>query len=145
MEAIFKQAKEEQEKADQAFEEEHRGGEAPDATVSVSPEPTASVSPTKRGRRGKKASETLGGSSLTGADNKLLVAGSTVQVVSGTFSGFSGILKKLDKKAGLVFFFLLSFFLPVPMESIVRVEFGFAFLGSHILILSLSTLCSLTN
>ncbi|XP_019162506.1 PREDICTED: uncharacterized protein LOC109158999 [Ipomoea nil] len=103
MEAIFKQAKEEQEKADQAFEEEQRGKEAPEATVSVSPEATVPVSPeatvpvspTKRGRRGRKASEPLG------ADNKLLVPGSTIQVVSGTFLGFSGILKKLDKKAGL--------------------------------------------
>nr|GMC88409.1 transcription termination/antitermination protein NusG [Ipomoea batatas] len=95
MEAIFKQAKEEQEKADQAFEEEQQGQEAPEAKVSVSPEATVPVSPTKRGRQGRKASEPLG------ADNKLLVLGSTIQVVSGTFLGFSGILKKLDKKAGL--------------------------------------------
>ncbi|XP_027336430.1 uncharacterized protein LOC113850206 isoform X2 [Abrus precatorius] len=72
MEAIFRQAKEEQEKTDQAFEEEEKNA------VLNSGIPITDASSTRK--------------------NYKLVQGSTVQVVSGTFSGFTGTLKKLNRK-----------------------------------------------
>ncbi|KAK4396168.1 protein STRUBBELIG-RECEPTOR FAMILY 7 [Sesamum angolense] len=71
MEAIFKQAKEEQEKADQAFEEQ------------------------------QKLKLWIPINWTTAGKSKTLKPGSTVQVVSGAFAGFSGTLKKLDMKTGL--------------------------------------------
>lgn len=58
--------------------------------------------PKKRGRQSKKASDLLTVDALRGSDDKSLIPGSTIEVVSGAFAGFSGILKKVDSKAGLV-------------------------------------------
>lgn len=111
MEAIFIQAKEEQEKADKDFEEEQQ------RTTTLEPEKlnliymdsessnkdvTVSVIDSKPKRRSRKAAQLPGGDRLTTQDKKLLKPGSTVQVVSGTFAEFSGILKQLDHKTGKV-------------------------------------------
>ncbi|KAL2250444.1 uncharacterized protein LOC105174522 [Sesamum indicum] len=101
MEAIFKQAKEEQEKADQAFEEQQRA-EALDSnklgidSPLVSQDLAQSNAKTKPGGRSRKATK-----QTTAGKAKTLKPGSTVQVVSGAFAGFSGTLKKLDMKTGL--------------------------------------------
>uniref|UniRef100_A0A5B7BM22 NusG-like N-terminal domain-containing protein n=1 Tax=Davidia involucrata TaxID=16924 RepID=A0A5B7BM22_DAVIN len=105
MEAIFQQAKEEQEKTDQAFKEEQQreGILNPEELNLVYTDPqsaskdvTESVLASKPKRRSRKASEPLAGVQSTG--RKLLVPGSTVRVVSGTFAEFTGTLKKLDRK-----------------------------------------------
>ncbi|PHT37973.1 hypothetical protein CQW23_21546 [Capsicum baccatum] len=98
LEAIFKQAKEEQEKADQAFEEEEQGEGGLDSSIAPTDD---KVVPKKRGRQSKKASDLLTVDALRGSDDKSLIPGSTIEVVSGAFAGFSGILKKVDSKAGL--------------------------------------------
>ncbi|GFP86265.1 hypothetical protein PHJA_000770300 [Phtheirospermum japonicum] len=99
MEAIFKQAKEEQEKSDRAFEEEQQKDEnldsknlGVDSTLVSQDIITETNAPKKPGGRGRKAAK----QTIT-----TLKPGSTVQVVSGSFAGFSGTLKKLDKKTGL--------------------------------------------
>ncbi|XAR68872.1 hypothetical protein NMG60_11000276 [Bertholletia excelsa] len=111
METIFIQAKEEQEKADKDFEEKQQ------RTTTLEPEKlnliymdsesstkdvTVSVIDSKPKRRSRKAAQLPGGDRLTTQDKKLLKPGSTVQVVSGTFAEFSGILKQLDHKTGKV-------------------------------------------
>ncbi|XP_051130332.1 uncharacterized protein LOC127250901 [Andrographis paniculata] len=83
IEAIFKQAKEEQEKADQAFKEALQQEEALDSMKAKLESPVVS----KKGSR-KSAKHSL-------------KPGSTIQVASGAFAGISGTLKKLDKKTGL--------------------------------------------
>ncbi|PHU07087.1 hypothetical protein BC332_23576 [Capsicum chinense] len=98
LEAIFKQAKEEQERADQAFEEEEQGEGGLDSSIAPTDD---KVVPKKRGRQSKKASDLLTVDALRGSDDKSLIPGSTIEVVSGAFAGFSGILKKVDSKAGL--------------------------------------------
>ncbi|KAM3340746.1 transcription termination/antitermination protein NusG [Capsicum galapagoense] len=98
LEAIFKQAKEEQERADQAFEEEEQGEGGLDSSRAPTDD---KVVPKKRGRQSKKASDLLTVDALRGSDDKSLIPGSTIEVVSGAFAGFSGILKKVDSKAGL--------------------------------------------
>ncbi|KAL3357911.1 hypothetical protein AABB24_015168, partial [Solanum stoloniferum] len=104
LEAIFKQAKEEQEKADQAFEEEEQGEGGLDSQLtknsSIAPLDDKVV-PKTRGRQSKKALDLLAVDVLRGSDDKSLIPGSTIEVVSGAFAGFSGILKKVDSKAGL--------------------------------------------
>ncbi|KAF5953681.1 hypothetical protein HYC85_006537 [Camellia sinensis] len=98
IEAIFRQAKEEQEKADQAFKEEQQGEAIIDPeklnvvysdSQLTSSDVTESVIDSKPKRRSKKTSQPL------------LKPGSTVRVVSGTFAEFSGILKKLESKRGM--------------------------------------------
>ncbi|KAL9153043.1 hypothetical protein ABFS82_10G023300 [Erythranthe guttata] len=90
IEAMKKQAKEEQEKADRAFEEEElKASEAKKNGAVDSP----LVTQTKSGARGRKAA--------TAGKSTSLKPGSTVRVLSGSFAGFSGTLKKLDKKTGL--------------------------------------------
>ncbi|KAK6943058.1 NusG, N-terminal [Dillenia turbinata] len=96
MEAIFKKAKEEQEIADQAFENDEQGGNSqsdPQNILDSITEPTTK-------RRSRKSSGSSLDSQLTGRKNKLLIPDSSVRVVSGPFADFSGSLKKLDHKAG---------------------------------------------
>lgn len=92
MEAIFKQAKEEQEKADQEYEEQQKNealnSKKPGVDALLVAKTNALKNPGGRGRKAGKATS--------------LKIGSTVQVTSGAFAGFSGILKKLDTKTGLV-------------------------------------------
>lgn len=99
MEAIFKQAKEEQAKADQSFLEEHQGDGSLnsdklhlDSSLAFvgDTDSVMVVKPSGKSRKATKSSVVL--PSL----------GSTVKVVSGSFAGFSGVLKKLNKKTGLV-------------------------------------------
>lgn len=93
MEAIFKQAKEEQEKSDQAFEEEQQA----EGIVNDEKASTGSVVDPIRKGRSRKVSKLP----LTRVNNKI-TPGSTVRVISGTFAEFTGSLKKLDRKTGKV-------------------------------------------
>ncbi|PNY01997.1 transcription antitermination [Trifolium pratense] len=102
MEAIFKQAKVEQENADKAFEEEQKNA----AVISSNPnsELESDVSKTivdskpKRGSR--KTSNQLAVTEEASPAKKIpkLATGSTVRIISGTFLGFTGTLKKLSRK-----------------------------------------------
>ncbi|GKV52650.1 hypothetical protein SLEP1_g59223 [Rubroshorea leprosula] len=101
MEAIFRQAKEEQEKADQAFIEQEQGVGAGNS-VKQNPEPdldsndvSKSVLDSKPKRQTRKASDPI---ENIAKDAKRLLPGSKVRVVSGTFAEFVGILKKLNRK-----------------------------------------------
>ncbi|KAA8518981.1 hypothetical protein F0562_016245 [Nyssa sinensis] len=109
LEAIFQQAKEEQEKTDLAFKEEQQREGILDLEKlniiytdpqSASEDVTESVLASKPKSRSRKASEPLAVGESTGRKNKPLIPGSTVQVVSGTFAEFTGTLKKLDRKTG---------------------------------------------
>ncbi|CAH9130582.1 unnamed protein product [Cuscuta epithymum] len=91
MKAIFRAEKEEQEKADKAFEEAEQ-----------------QIKEAKKEKENKPL----------GADHNILVPGSTIQLVSGSFSGFSGILKKLDKNAQLATIGLTLF----GKETLVHVD-----------------------
>lgn len=107
MEVIFKQAKEEQKKADQAFEEEQSKEEAsnPKRLDVVSKNLTQKNASKKTGGRGrKKGKGTIEEKTIS------IKLGSAVQVMNGAFAGFSGTLKKFDIKTGLVYL-LLCFFI----------------------------------
>lgn len=105
LEAIFRQAKEEQEKTDRAWEEEQererilsaeklsKSSDVNSKEVKVTP---------KSKKRSKKASEELASDLAKEKEEKLLVPGSTVRVLSGSFAEFKGTLKKLDCKTGTV-------------------------------------------
>ena len=83
MEAIFKKAKEEQEKHEKEFEEEQQQGILNSAVPNVEPQLDS-----KPKQRSRKSSDPL----------KLLTPGSTVRVVSGNFVEFEGNLKKVNRK-----------------------------------------------
>lgn len=111
MEAIFRQAKEEQEKTDQAFEEQEKNAVLNSGIRNKELEPNDVLnaivdSKPKRGSRKTSNPVTVTGASSTRNKYKHLVPGSTVRVVSGTFSGFTGTLKKLNRKTKMVSFFL---------------------------------------
>ncbi|KAM2468094.1 hypothetical protein FF1_009808 [Malus domestica] len=89
MEAIFKQEKEEQQKAEQAFEQEQQ-----EATLNDAAEFDGDSKPKKRPR---KTLDPLINGSSKGKSEKL-VPGSSVRVVSGTFAEYVGSLKKLNKR-----------------------------------------------
>ncbi|XP_073311115.1 uncharacterized protein [Primulina huaijiensis] len=98
MEKIFKQAKAEQEKADQAFEEQQQSEGTQDSKridvmfPSVSKDDAESnTMMTARGRGKKAAKQSIVGKATP------LAPGSTVQVASGSFAGFSGTLKKINE------------------------------------------------
>ncbi|KAE9447698.1 hypothetical protein C3L33_20379, partial [Rhododendron williamsianum] len=106
MEAIFRQEKDEQEKADEAFKEEQQREETlnPEKINLVytdsrltSGESTEPIIESKPKRRSRKTSRPVG-DQLTKEGDKLLRPGSTVRVVSGTFTDFAGVLEKLDRK-----------------------------------------------
>lgn len=104
MEAIFKQAKGEQEKTDRAFEEgENLNSRMLSVDTHLDPnDDTQSVTESKSRRISKKASDSVRNGSSTAKKYKLLVPGSTVRVVSGTFTEFVGCLKKVNRKTGKV-------------------------------------------
>lgn len=110
MEAIFRQAKEEQEKTDLAFEEEEKkaalNSGIPNTELEADDVLNAIVD-FKSKRRSRKTSDQVTVTDAPSNRNnyKLLVPGTTVRVVSGTFSGFTGTLKKLNRKTKLVSFF----------------------------------------
>ncbi|CAN6576220.1 unnamed protein product [Malus baccata var. baccata] len=95
MEAIFKQEKEEQQKAEQAFEQEQQ-----EATLNDAAEFDGDSKPKKRPR---KTLDPLINGSSKGKSEKL-VPGSSVRVVSGTFAEYVGSLKKLNKRTKKVCF-----------------------------------------
>ncbi|KAL2920630.1 Transcription termination/antitermination protein NusG [Bienertia sinuspersici] len=100
IEVIFKQAKEAQEKADLAFQEEHKlvlGSEMPLLDSETGILKTLDARPK---RRSKKVAD----SAPKERKKKIPKVGSTVKVISGSFAEFSGILKKVDKKNGRVIF-----------------------------------------
>ncbi|XP_027070127.1 uncharacterized protein LOC113774816 [Coffea eugenioides] len=107
IEAIYKQAKEEQDKADQAFLEEHEGHRTSDFeklnldALPASLDDVESNTSVEAQGRSRKTTKPPLGFQLGGNSVKLLVPGSKVQVVSGAFAGFSGILKKFNKKKAL--------------------------------------------
>ncbi|KAI9154558.1 hypothetical protein LWI28_028080 [Acer negundo] len=85
MEAIFQEAKVEQEKVNQAFEEEQRvegALELENLNIDMDDKPK---------RQSRKASA---------KGDKLPAPGSTVRLISGTFAEFEGSLKKLNRKTG---------------------------------------------
>jgi len=95
MEAIFRQAEKEQEKADRAFQDEQKA--APDIETSNLNSQTSDLetqNEAKPKKRARKPSEPAS----KGRTYKLPKTGSPVKVVSGAFAEFSGILKKLDRK-----------------------------------------------
>ncbi|RDX87544.1 hypothetical protein CR513_30972, partial [Mucuna pruriens] len=103
MEAIFRKAKEEQEKTDQAFEEEEKNAALNSEIRNTELEPNDVLnaiidSKPKRGSRKNSNQVTDTDASSTRKNYKLLVPGSTIRVVSGIFSGFTGTLKKLNQK-----------------------------------------------
>lgn len=105
MEAIFRQAKEEQEKTDRAFDEEQQEASLNSGVLKIdshldSNDHTKAVVDSKPKRQSRKASDPLTNGSSTRKNYKLLVPGSTVRVVSGTFAEFVGSLKKVNRKTG---------------------------------------------
>lgn len=90
METIFRQTKEEQAKSEKAFEEEQQQ------------EAINSGMDSKPNYQSKKLTDPLINGSTKGKGKKRLVAGSTVRVISGTFSEFEGILKKVNHRTGKV-------------------------------------------
>ncbi|GAB2272909.1 hypothetical protein Dimus_007726 [Dionaea muscipula] len=99
VEDIFRQAKVEQEKADQAFEDELKGvcdppESSPDTDTQSSMDSVIeAVKEAKQRGRSRKTSNKI---------NNKLKLGSTVTVVSGAFAKFSGTIKKLDATNGKV-------------------------------------------
>lgn len=108
MEAIFRQAKEQQENADKLFEEEEKnavlnsGKSNKELELDVSK--TIVDSKPKRGSRKTSIQATVTEATPSKPDYKLLVAGSTVRIISGSFSGFAGTLKKLNRRSKMVSF-----------------------------------------
>ena len=98
MEEIFQEVKEKQEAADKAFEQEHEGGHE----LEVMDKRLLSLSDQKL-----VAAKTKGRSRRPSG----ILLGSTVRIVSGTFTDFTGTVKKLDKKRGMVWIPFLPLFL----------------------------------
>lgn len=111
MDAIFRQAKEEQEKTDKAFEEEEKNAVLNSGIPNTELEPddvSNSTIESKPRRQSIKTSDQVTVTDVSSAQKgyKRLIPGSTVRVVSGTFSGFPGTLKKLNRKTKMVSCFL---------------------------------------
>lgn len=104
MEAIFKQAKVEQENADKAFEEEEEERKAVVNSGNPNKELESDVSKaivdSKPKRSSRKTSNQLTVTEEASSAKKKpkLVTGSAVRIISGSFLGFAGTLKKLNRK-----------------------------------------------
>ncbi|OIV89610.1 hypothetical protein TanjilG_15805 [Lupinus angustifolius] len=119
MKAIFRQAKEEQEKIDQAFEEEEKKAVLNSVAPNTELEPDDIANSTvdsKPKRRSVKTSD----KPPARKNYKLFVPGSTVRVLSGNFSGFAGTLKKLNRKTKLATVLFTIF----GKENIVDIDVG---------------------
>ncbi|CAA6661700.1 unnamed protein product [Spirodela intermedia] len=118
MEAIFHQTKREQELYDQSFEEDE--ADAAPAVVERKSNRGGSKPDAKPRSRSKKASEAAGtdSKSLTGKDSESLVPGSNVRVLCGPFMNYSGLLNKLDRKAGKATIGIMMF----GNETLIEVE-----------------------
>ncbi|KAL5550144.1 hypothetical protein UlMin_000320 [Ulmus minor] len=90
MEAIFKQAKEEQEKHEKAFQEEHQVDVETESDLDAKSAVDSKVNKQSRMPSASKSSK----------KKVKLVAGSTVRVISGTFAEFEGNLKKVNRRTG---------------------------------------------
>ncbi|KAF2288581.1 hypothetical protein GH714_008773 [Hevea brasiliensis] len=90
MEEIFQQAKEEQEKSDQAFTEQQLGEEVMNSGKIVGNDIAKSVTDSKLTGGSTKISDHLANGSPRKKTSKRLTAGSTVRVISGTFAEFEG-------------------------------------------------------
>ncbi|XP_054782289.1 uncharacterized protein LOC129289537 [Prosopis cineraria] len=98
MEEIFRQAKEEQEKADQTFEEEEKNAVLNSEVLKAELESDDGFKSEADSKPKRKSSKT---SDMTIEKSSTLKPGSTVRVLSGTFAGFTGTLKKLNRKTKL--------------------------------------------
>ncbi|KAL9259521.1 hypothetical protein AKJ16_DCAP02775, partial [Drosera capensis] len=100
MEKVFKRAKEEQEKADKASEDELKGLPEPQKSSPDTPPSINGVIEAVKEPKPKTRSKRTSNKSGT-----KLRLGTKVEVVSGTFADVSGIIKKLDakKRKGLAF------------------------------------------
>lgn len=96
IEAIFQQAKEEQEKFDQSFKEEQQ------KSIHLVIDPSSNQKPKSQAtkRRSRKSSDPFNNDTLSGDNYKSLVPGASVRVLSGPFTEFSGCLKELNHKNG---------------------------------------------
>lgn len=97
MAAVFRQAKEEQEKSDQALMEEQQKSINSIMVTANDQKTTIDTKPKRRSRKGLEPSKI---SQLTGESFKSLVPGATVRVLSGPFKEYSGCLKELDPNNG---------------------------------------------
>ncbi|PRQ43043.1 putative translation protein SH3 [Rosa chinensis] len=97
MEAIFAKAKEEQEKAELAFQQEQQLNSGLNIDGLSSSDAAKSAGDAKSKGRSRKAADALISGSSKAKDKKL-VLGSTVRVVSGTFAEYEGCLKKLNRR-----------------------------------------------
>ncbi|KAK4270428.1 hypothetical protein QN277_023464 [Acacia crassicarpa] len=95
MEAVYRQAKEEQEKADQAFEEEEKKAVLNSEVLKTELEPDGDLKLEADSKPKRKSSKT---STIATEKSSTPKLGSTVRVLSGTFAGFTGTLKKLNRK-----------------------------------------------
>lgn len=118
LEAILKQAQEEQELADQEFEKyqakESSNEDFEAQSSSGSSTKTNYVSPTKQKRKSRKSIERE--NLLGGYDS--LVPGSSVRVLSGSFTDYTGYLKEVNRKTGKATVGLMLF----GKESFVELE-----------------------
>jgi len=99
MEAIFRQAKEEQEKSDLAFKEEQQKSINSAMDLASNKKSTKGAKAKRPSRKGLEPSE----SHPSGENYKSLTPGASVRVLSGPFTEFSGRLKELEHKNGKVF------------------------------------------
>ncbi|KAJ0987846.1 hypothetical protein J5N97_006202 [Dioscorea zingiberensis] len=95
MEAIFQQVREEQEIADQAFEEQKEQKKSLVIDSEADADNTSKVS-----RQSRKDARFIKNSLLVKDSNELLIPGASIRVVSGPFAGYTGYLKKLNRKNG---------------------------------------------
>lgn len=99
IEAIVKQSKEEQEKANQSFLEEHQEKGSSNFEEANLESPLAPVA----GEKTATPAKSRGKSRKTKKPSVILPSpGSTIKVISGAFAGFSGVVKKPSKNTGLV-------------------------------------------
>ncbi|XP_028783554.1 uncharacterized protein LOC114739637 [Neltuma alba] len=96
MEAVYRQAKEEQEKADRAFEEGEKNAVLKSEVLKTELERDSDLKSDADSKPKRKSSKT---SAMTTEKSSTPKRGSTVRVLSGTFAGFTGTLKKLNRKS----------------------------------------------
>ncbi|CAL1378913.1 unnamed protein product [Linum trigynum] len=103
IEKLFKQAKEEQEKHDKAFEEQEQqqqAGEGKGLTKVDGSDVVKSGADSKPKRGTTRVGDPVVNGSIKKKGSKRLAAGSKVRVKSGTFAEFEGSLKKVHRKTG---------------------------------------------
>ncbi|ERN09622.1 uncharacterized protein LOC18437779 isoform X1 [Amborella trichopoda] len=97
MEAIFRRAKVEQEEADRVFKDEQQRERLVNETNG---EENTAEKPKRRTRKSAKPSASEDAHQLkSGEGSELLLPGSSVRVLSGPFSEFTGLLREVDHDA----------------------------------------------